>query len=275
MRYDDPLVEKEAKKHKKFFETFTINPGSYRINNHHYFFVNYYKWKKMTDCAVVSPTSRAERSEYMEAFDALMEHAQLTTLILKHGGERSSANMDAFTTMKKFLSDVLNEGGNHLTQESKDIFNFCLERIQVILNLQERIINIYDDFQQKNQKYHDGDEENITRQDMEKKAKYLGEIDYIQYRQVVAIYEYIPKFKYIKELNDPEVKKHMTTAVKRYLTEFSKGEEEQLENIERVKFQPNMEELTREEHIEGAKKDFYKNLEETKALSRKELRYPG
>ncbi|SFA91050.1 hypothetical protein SAMN04488072_103213 [Lentibacillus halodurans] len=274
MKYDDPLVAKEAKKHKKLFETFNINPGSYRINNHDYFFINYYKWNKITDCAVVSPTSHAGRDEYLEAFDALLEYAQITTLILTHGGEKASADMHAFTTMERFLSDVLYEAGNDLTKEIRSVLNYCLERIKLITSLQERLVEIYHDFQQKNQKLHDKEKENFTIQDLKEAAHYLGELDYIQYRQIVAIYEYIPKFKYIKKINNQEVKKHMTTAVKRYLVEFSKGEEEQRKSIESVKFQSNMEELTREEHIEGAKKGFYKNLAETNASTRKLLRYP-
>ncbi|TFJ90237.1 hypothetical protein [Lentibacillus salicampi] len=211
----------------------------------------------------------------MEAFDALMEFAQLTSAILTHAGERSNSNMHAFTTMQKFLSDVLNETGIHLTQENKSVFNYCLDRINLILELQERMVKIYNDFQQKNQKFHDGDEENFTRQDMDEAANYLGEIGYIQYRQVLGIYEYIPKFKYIKELNNPEIKKFITADVKGYLTEFSKGEKEQLKNVEHITYQPNMEELTKEEHIELEKEVFYKNLAKTNALSRKELRHPN
>ncbi|MBY7142369.1 hypothetical protein KFZ56_04520 [Virgibacillus sp. NKC19-3] len=228
----------------------------------------------MTDCAVISPTSQSGKDEYLEAFDALMEYAQLTTAILTHGGERSSANMDAFTTMRKFLTDVLNESESQLTQKSRNTFDFCLERINVILSLQERIIEIYNDFQQKNQNFHDGYEENFTRQDMEEAANYLGEIGYIQYRQIVANYETIPKFKYIKELNSPEVKRYITSNVKGYLSIFSKGEKKQLKNIEHVTYQPNMEELTKEEHIEVEKEVFYNNLAKTNALSRKELRHP-
>lgn len=274
MKYDDPLVAKEAKRHKKFLETFTINPGSFRINTHDYFFVNYYRFNKMTDCAVVSPTTQAGKNAYMEAFDALMEFAQLTSLILDHGGERSDANMDSFTTMKAFLSDVLNDVGDSLDQESRSVFTYCLERVDLILNLQERIIELYRDFHQNNQKFHEGDKENFTRQELDESANYLGEIGYIQYRQVVAIYEFIPKFKYIKELNNPEVNKHVTASVKKYLAEFSRDEEGQRKNVEHLTYQSNMDELTKEQHIKLEKDIFYKNLAETNAAARKDLRHP-
>src|SRR5699024_2918028 len=257
VKYDDALVAKEAERHKKIFETFTINPGSYRINNHDYFFVNYYRFNKMTDCAVVSPVSQAGKNEYMEAYDALMEFAQLTSSILNNGGERAEANMDSFTTMKTFLSGVLNDTGDSLDQESRSVFKYCLERIDLILNLQERMIELYRDFLQKNQKYHEGDKENFTRQDMNEAANCLGEMGYIQYKQVVSIYEFIPKFKYIKKLNNPKVNEHITTAVKKYLAEFSKDEEGQRKNVEHITYQPNMDELTKEEHIELEKDIFY------------------
>lgn len=167
-----------------------------------------------------------------------MEFAQLTSLILDHGGRRSNADMDAFTTMKKFLLDVLNEIGVHLSEESRDVFEYCLERINLILNLQGRIIDLYDDFQQKNQEFHNGVKENFTKQDMEEAANYLGEMGYIQYRQVLAIYKFIPKFKYIKRLKNPEVKKYITPAVKRYLAEFSQEQRKQLKNVEHVTYQP-------------------------------------
>ncbi|WP_449354443.1 hypothetical protein ACUL41_15290 [Virgibacillus natechei] len=274
VRYNDQQVKQEAKKHKKFLETFGINPGSYRINNHDYFFVNYYIWKKMTDSAVVSPTSQAGRSEYMEAFDALMEYAQLTSMILTYGGLNSSGDTHDITTLKKFLSDVLNEPEELLTQEIRNNFNFCLLRMNLILSLQERILEIYNDFQQKNQKYHDGDDENFTKQDIEEAATYLGEIDYIQYSQVLASDECIPKFKYIKELNNPDVKKHKTIAVRKYLAEFLKGEKQQNKNAEYVTYQQNMKELSKEEHIKFQKEAFNKYLAETKASLSKELRHP-
>ena len=275
MRYDDPLVKQEAKKHKKILETFVINPGSYRINNHEYFFANYYIWKKITDCAVVSPTSQAGRDEYLEAFDALLEYAQLTSLILTYAGASSNADTEDFTTLKKFFSNVLNEPGNHLSQETRDSFDFCLEKVNLIFSLQERILEIYNDFKQKNQKYHNGDEKNFSKQDIEEAVNYFAEIRYIQYRQALAMNECIPKFKYIKELNDPNVKKHKNIANKRYLAQYSKDDEEQFKEYEHATYQRNMEELTKEEHIEVEKEAFYKYLAETNASSMKELRHPN
>jgi hypothetical protein len=71
------------------------------------------------------------------------------------------------------------------------------------------------------------------------------------------------------------VNEHITTAVKKYLAEFSKDEEGQRKNVEHITYQPNMDELTKEEHIELEKDIFYKNLAETNASSRKDLRYPS
>lgn len=274
MKYDDPIVEKEAKKHKKIFETFDVNPGSYRINENEYFMVNYLRGEKMKGCAVISPNSQAGKNEYLLAFNSLLEHAESISLILNHGGERANANMHAFTTMQQFLSDVLNEVADYLTPEIKDVFEFCLNRINLILKFHERLQDIFQSISEKIDKYFDGEKENFTKQDMREEANYLGEIGYIQYRQIMAIYEFIPKFRYIQELNNLEVDKYITTLVKKYLAEFSKGEKEQLKNIEHVTYQNNMEELTREEHIELEKEVFFKNLEETNALSRRELRYP-
>ncbi|WP_174614158.1 hypothetical protein [Virgibacillus ihumii] len=274
MYYDNPLVKKEAKKHKRFLESFTINPGSFLINNNQYFFVNYYRGKKMTDCAVVSPTSKAEKSEYLMAYDALMEYAQLTVSIMSFGAEKATADMHAFTTLQQFFTDVLNNGENYLKQEDKKEIAYCLERINLILDLQDRLGKIYEEFYQKTKKFHEGFIENFTNSDIEEAVNYMGEIDYIQYKQLVANYESIPKFKYIKELEIPELKKYKTNAVRSYLEEFSINQGRQRKRIDSLKFQTDMETLTKEEHIEGAIKDFYRNLAETNASSRKRMRYP-
>src|SRR5699024_10422359 len=146
MRYDDPLIKQEAKTHKKILETFLLNLSSYVLNNHEYFVVTNYMWKKKSDCGVISPTSQAGRDEYLEAFDALLEYAQLASLILTSAGASSNADTEDFTTLKKFFSNVLNEPGNHLSQETRDSFDFCLEKVNLIFSLQERILEIYNDF---------------------------------------------------------------------------------------------------------------------------------
>ncbi|GAA0588696.1 hypothetical protein GCM10009001_00720 [Virgibacillus siamensis] len=272
MIHNDPLVEKEVKRHKKFLESFTINPGSFQINNDEYFFANYYRWNKMNGCAVVSPTSKAEKKVYLDAFDTLLEFAELFHLILTHAGERANTDMQAFTTMREFLSDVLNGADFYLTEEGKNVFEYCLKGTELILNLQERIIKIYQNTEQKIKMYQDGTLINFSKNDLEELANYLGEVDYIQYRQLVADYESIPKYKYIKEMENSPVGEYITPAVKRYLEEFSKNESGQRKRIEHISFQPNMEGLTKKEHIEGAKKAFYNSLAETNASSRKQLR---
>ncbi|QKY69792.1 hypothetical protein [Lentibacillus sp. CBA3610] len=271
MKYRDRLVKQEAKKYRKFLETFDINPGSYRINNHEYFFVNYSKWKQITECAVVSPDSTAYRDEYLEAFDVLLEYALLTSWIFTYGGASSNASTEDFTLLKKFFSNVLDEPGDHLSQDTRNTFNFCLERANIMLSLQERIVEIYSDFEQKYQKFHDGNEENFTKRDVEEAVNYYAEISYLQFRQVTAMNECIPKFKYIKELKSPAVKKHKNIAVRRYLTQYSK---EQPKDHEFATYQRDMEKLTKEEHIEAKKEHFYEHLAERNPSIRKNLRHP-
>ncbi|WP_404451916.1 hypothetical protein LG329_16435 [Virgibacillus necropolis] len=273
MYYNHQSVKKEAKKHKKFLESFIIDPGSFRINNCDYFLVNYQRGEKITGCAVVSPNSNAGKTEYLEAFDSLLEFSVLTYLFVDHAEKRVNVYMYPHTLMQKFLMDVLKEVCNHLTSEEKNVFEYCLERIDLMLELQGRIQEMYGEFEQKAKRYRDGVEEEITKQDIEEAANYLGEVGFIQYRQVVAVYEYIPKFRYIKEMNNPEVKKYITTTVDGYLDEFSINEEEHRKNVERISIQPNMSDLTKEEHIELEKSEIYKNLTNINVSSRKELRF--
>ncbi|WP_079527888.1 hypothetical protein [Halobacillus hunanensis] len=271
MYYNHPSVKKEAKKHKKLLESFIIDPCSFRINNCDYFLVNYQRGKTITGCAVVSPNSNAGKKEYLEAFDALLEFSVLTSLFIDHAEKRVNAYMYPHTLMQKFLMDVLGEGC--LTSEEKNVFDYCLERINLMLELQGRLQEMYGEFEQKAKRYRDGVEEELTKQDIEEAANNLGEVGFIQYRQVVAVYEYIPKFRYIKEMNNPEVKKYITATIDGYLGEFSVNEEEHRKNVERISLQPNMGDLTKEEHIELEKSMIYKNIAKINASSRKELRF--
>ncbi len=156
------------------------------------------------------------------------------------------------------MSEVLKNSNEYLDQETKEVFEYCLESTNNILELQKRLIDIYNDYYNKEMKYFEGELESFTRKDIDEAANCLGEIGYIQYQQLVANYESIPKFKYIKELSNPEVKKHINSTVKRYLDEFSINANKQRKVIEDLTYQPNMAELTKEEHIEVEKRVFMK-----------------
>ncbi|WP_217589289.1 hypothetical protein [Lentibacillus saliphilus] len=236
--------------------------------------VNYLRGKNIKGCAVISPNSKAGKGEYLEALKALLEYVVSMGSILSRGGERANANMDAFITMQYFLSNVLNDVGDKLTLETKHAFEFCLERVDLILKLQDRLIDICQKNNENADQYFKGELSNFTKEDMEEAVNDLGEIDYIQYKQLMAIYEYIPKFKHIRDLKNKDVDRLKTASVKKYILEFSKGEKEQLHTLKSIEFQPYMDTLTKEQHIEGAKSDFYKNLAQGLALTKKELRYP-
>ncbi|MUV39194.1 hypothetical protein JNUCC1_03067 [Lentibacillus sp. JNUCC-1] len=272
IKYFDKRVKEEANKYKRLFETFTVNPGASRINSHDYFLVNYYRWGKITGCAVVSSNSKADKIEYTAAFDELVEFATLFSSVLEVE-ERARANMDAFITLEKFLTNVL-RGGVTLHDEDKSEYQYSLKRIHSILNLQDRLKEIYNTTAKKQEQYHNGSIEVISREDIQEAARSLGEVDFIQYRQVLAIHELIPKLKYIKNMENEQLIRFKTSAVKRYLVEFSKGENEQLKNVKKIEFQSNMQSLTKEQHIQGALKDFYKNLSHANRRFRKDLRYP-
>lgn len=272
MNTDNKLLNKLVKKHKKLFETYTINPGAYQLNNNSYLLANYYKGNKLSGCAVISPQSDSNKNEYSEAFDSLLEHAELTTLILKHAGDRADSNMDSFLTIKNFLENILSEV--ELTEENKIFFENSLNEINIIVELQERLIELYKTFYSQTERLHTGEKDTITRRDIDEAANYLGEVGYIQYRQLVANYNSISKFKHIININNPEINKYIRDDVKRYLVEFSQHETRQKKRIDSISYQPHMDRLTKKEHIEVEKKNFYQNLERTNVSSRRDLRFP-
>ncbi|WP_430784483.1 hypothetical protein VBD025_08580 [Virgibacillus flavescens] len=271
MNIDNQLLNKMAKKHKKLFESYSINPGAYQIQNNDFFLVSYKK-KGISGCAVLSPQCPDDTVMYMEAFDSLLEHAQLTTLILRHAGDRADINMSSFYTVKQFLEDVIYDV--ELRQEDKNVFETCLSAILKILELQEYLIKSFEEFYLKVTKLHEGEINVITKDDIEEMVNYLGEVGYIQYTQLLTQYRTISKFGYIKNTSEPNISKYITDDVSSYLVEFSSHKKQLNEQIKSITYQTEMDRLTKEEHIEVEKKNFRQNLEKTNASLRKKLRFP-
>lgn len=104
--------------------------------------------------------------------------------------------MRAFYRIKEFLEEVL-KAGSLDTNESK-VFNRCLESIQEDINLQDKFIHLFTEYDQKIDKII-SQTIYFTKDDVDFVLKRLVELDYIQYTQLKSQYDIVTDFEYIKK----------------------------------------------------------------------------
>ncbi|WP_087973450.1 hypothetical protein [Oceanobacillus rekensis] len=262
-----------AAKHKKIFEKYDINPGVFKINDNEYYFA-FYKRRKITGYAIISSQSSNNKEEYIEAFKSLSRYYQYSGSVIKHAGFRAAINFNSFTTVSGFLQKVLTN--LQLSPENRAIFRKGLDALNFIINLQDQLIKDYEIFLTRARQVESGEIKFITKDLLDNVLNYLSEFDYIQYTQMTTQYNNISTFKeiYNQAKNDQEIKPFMDEAAKTYLGEFTISKANLQKNIKELTHVPNLEQLTKEEHREVARKTTVQNTEKFIEKHMKKLRHP-
>ena len=267
-------LNKIAVKHKKIFEKYDINPGVFRINNNDYYFI-IYKRSKITGYAIISPQFSNNTEEYIEAFKSLGKYYQYTGSVIKHIGFRARLNFDSFTTVQGFLKNVLTN--INLSLENTRIFEKGLDAMNLIINHQNQLIKDYEVFLTKARKVESGEIKYITKDLLYHVLIDLSEFDYIQYTQMTTQYNHIPTFKEIfkKAKIESDIERFMDKAVETYLREFISSTSNLQRNIKEITHVSNLEQLSKEEHKEIARKTTAQNIEKLIEKHMKKLRHPN
>jgi acyl carrier protein phosphodiesterase len=269
--YDE--LNKLAKKYKKLFEKMTINFGAYKINQNDYYLV-VYKRKKINGLAIISPQSITNKNECLEALKWLTRYNQFRNIGLVHIGFRADINFDSFYTVQNFLEKVLQNVS--LSTNEKKIFEESNRALQTIINLQHQLIPAYKSFLEKEQKVELGEIKVITKNHINDMLNFINTADYIQYTQLTTQYNNISVFKEINEMakNNANIQPFVDSAVKTYLGEFVISKANLRKNIKAVTHVPDLEQLSKEEHIEVARKTTLQNIDEIAERNKSKLRHP-
>ena len=275
MNTDKIKLERIANIHKRLLESFRINAGSYKLNNHVFFWVNYYKFGKMNGHAVISADEITNQDEYKKAFYYLSKSSQLRSNLARKGGARAMINMRTFSTTEEFLNTLLKRV--EMEGKTKQTVVDCLEAIKKILSLQDELVEKYKTFYQIEDKIHSGRSKYDTEEHLEHALNFICEFDYIQYTQLNTQYDVIPQLEQIKKLSkrDKNIRDCMTNELDIYLKEFINTREDLLNNIKRVTFSPKIgKKLSKEEHMEEVKISLLQSISEVTENAREKLRFP-
>ncbi|MBP1971436.1 transcriptional regulator of heat shock response [Virgibacillus natechei] len=273
MDINNDELNKLAKGHKKIFEKFTINYGTYKINNNDYYLV-VYKRKKIKGLAIISSQSTKDINECLEALTWLTRYNQVRNLAFIHVDFRANINFDSFYTIKNFLEKVLQNVS--LSADEKRIFEESDLALQTIINLQHQLISDYDKFLEKEKKVERGEIEVVTKEHINDVLHFINTFDFIQYKQLTEQYNTISAFKRIFKMvkDNPEIKVLSDSAVNTYLQEFVSSKANLQKNLKKVTHVPDLEQLSKEEHIEVARKTTLQSIDNVIARQKKMLRHP-
>lgn len=262
-----------AKKHKRVFEKYGINPGIYRVNNHDYYFV-YFERKKLTGYAIISPHCSSNSDEYKEAYDWLLKCSQLTNSVYINAGFKAKVDFTSFLSVRDYLEKALER--EHLVNGDRELLQTCLHSLHLIIELQQQLIDGYKEFLSNAKQIQLKQNSLITKEYVNGILNFLGEFDYIQYTQMSTQYNTIDEFSKLYEIikHYSDLNKALDEETKAYLKKFIQSKSNLYKNIKKLAFQPNMEQLSKEEHIKVAKKITLENIEKIKIESLKKLRYP-
>lgn len=118
----------------------------YIINNHEFYWVNYLRSEKLIGVAIISPNADSNINEYKQAYYYLSKSSQLRSNLSTDGGFRANKNMSSFIVMEKFLATILERVG--LKSDRKVVVE-CHETMKHILALQERLVELFNSYYQK------------------------------------------------------------------------------------------------------------------------------
>ncbi|WP_087973447.1 hypothetical protein [Oceanobacillus rekensis] len=262
-------LHKQAKKHKKLFETYDINEKYVHVDGKDFYMVFYRKFNKHSGFGMLSSYPNPTIEEYNVALEMLVILFNNTQSIKNNAFHRVGITMDPLEKTKSFIEKVTKEVS--LSENEKDIYNHCHNGIVKIIELQEQLKTITEDFEMNTRA-----KKCFTVSDLDMVQDVLAEFDYIQYTQSQLLYQLIDDYKFIKEhINqDTMVRTIATTKVKKYIDQLSDSKEKLRTEIESVSHVENMENMTMEEHIDAVKKYYLTIQNEGNKSLRKEIRYP-
>lgn len=262
-------LNKQAKKHKKLFETYDINEKYVHVDGKDFYMVFYRKFNKHSGFGMLSSHPNPTKDEYNSAFEMLVILYNNTASFKNNAYSRAKIPMEPFEKTNLFFEKVTKEV--NLSERERDIYNHCYNGAVKIMNLHKKLKKITKEFEMNTR-----NKKCFTVSDLDYVQDVLAEFDYIQYTQAQIDYQLIDDYKFIKEhiKQNKMVRSVATTDVKKYIDQLAENKEKLLAEIESVSHVENMENMTKEEHMNAVKKYYLTIQAEGNMSLRKEMRYP-
>src|SRR5699024_8871719 len=145
------------------------------------------------------------------------------------------------------------------------------------LDLQQELVEKYEQFVNENQKLYDGSKLYFTKDDVHDALDVIGDVEYIQYTQLTLQYEAIDDFKQLFTMakKDRHLQAYLDSDTKTYLREFISSKANLKNNIKKLTYQKGMEELPKDQFKELVKRLTMENVAKVKKETRDDIRYPA
>ena len=266
---------KLAKKHKKLFEEFSLNPFAFVINGHHFYLANYKKRGRVVCNAVISLDSN-NKKEHLAALKWLTIFSSFITNIITIIGERAKIDFTFMHNLDHYVQLWAEKNSNEkYVQKVEKVRN----GFKQILDLQDELVSNYRLFEER---YTSVKEKGyFAEEDFAFVIKKGAELDRYQFLQMYIQYSFVEDcheiFSFMKETKwsqpkDRENKKILKEmGSKKTKEEFEKLIEDFLEGISDGKY---FLEKTKEEQVKLLEEAVLKSGEELYKEVMADLRYP-
>ncbi|SFA91099.1 hypothetical protein SAMN04488072_103216 [Lentibacillus halodurans] len=273
MKAIEETLQNRAKKHKKLFEKYWIEPNHLYFKGSH-FYLSFYERFQKTEIGILSTQSEVSNADYKEAFEWLVILMNRMAAIQEVGMERKNINMKGFYKTRAYLEKTLEYAT--LSSNEKNIIDQCLHSMNDAISLQNRMVALMDEFEQfREKKETEGNEFSVP--EVEEVHDFHAEMDYIQFTQGQISYKSVDFFASLNQIiNQNETIKSIVNfeEVKQYIEEFSRGKDMLKSSLDEATYVDNLDQLSKEQFMKTVQEDYIKRQKESNKSLIKNLRYP-
>jgi len=273
MKAVDQTILDTAKKHKKIFEKYWIDPHHLYLDDVNFYFAFYQRFNT-TEMALLSSRSDVSTEQYKEAFELLTILINRMGAIQEVGMERKNISMKPFHKTKYFLEKVQSQAA--LSDSNKEVISKCSQFMSRAISLQNQMVELMKRYEQfKDSKETENNQ--YTIQDVEQIHDFHAEMDYIQFTQGQTSYKAMDHFSTLSDIitQNDTITGLADSEIKVYVKEFSRGKEKLKSALNEATYVDNLEELSKEQFIKTVQEDYLKRQKESNKSLIKDLRYPS
>ncbi|WP_169792841.1 hypothetical protein [Lentibacillus amyloliquefaciens] len=265
-------LQEEAKKYKKFLETYKIADHHLHLDGKDFYLVNYKK--KIAGrggMAIISTASDTQTEQYHIAHKWILSLYNYLSSIRNNGSERKNINMRAYHKMQSFLDRVTQISG--LSEPERMNYHTCVEAIHSLLELQDRHVDLMEDYQDFVEKKN-AEGKKYTIADIEYLQDLLLKLDYIQFKQLNISFNMTDNFAFMEKnvKENASVTELSDSEIERYAKEFADSKNKLRSEISKVSYVDGLEGLSEREYYHKVKPYYLEIQENDNERLKKDLR---
>ncbi|WP_218144040.1 hypothetical protein [Lentibacillus persicus] len=266
-------IHGQAKKYKKLFESFTVNPNHLTYQDKDFYAVFYRRFNTDTAFAIFSPQDNIQNEEHQVALEQIVILLNNWASIKNKGSLRNNIDMTAFYKTRHFLDNVLKSAV--LSQAEEAAYTTCSITINKAIFLQSELNTLMEEYKRfVDMKEADGSK--FTVKEIEYIQDILAELDYIQYNQLKSDYDTIDSFQDVKDSisQNEAVNKMAEPDHKKYIEEFARNKDKLKKDLESITYFDDQSTFTKTEHMKAVKNRFVEKQRKELETLKKDLRHP-